>query len=90
MEVVAVLAGSSITLGVAASSVVFLLKKVSWFPVFQNQPMRSRLVVAVACLLLNILSQYINGQPIMDWATGLETFVSYLTAAATYDHLFKS
>lgn len=87
---IATIAGNPITVGAIASTVVLLLKKTPWYPLFKNQPMRSRTTVAVICLAITALIQYIEGGVIIDTATAFNAFLSYVTAAATYDHFFKS
>lgn len=90
MDSIAVVLGNPITVGAVASFLLKILKGVGWFPVFENQPLRSRVVVAVMCLLINSLVNYMQGVFVADWVLVGETFMSYLTAAATYDHIFKS
>ena len=87
---IAIIAGNPITLGAVASGVVWILKRTPYFPLWTNQKWRSRLTVAVTCVGLTALAQYLEGGVVIDLATTFNLLVSYVSAAATYDHLFKS
>ncbi len=87
MEVASFL-GISVPMGSIAAFVVQILKRTPWVPVFEGQPARLRIVVAVISLGLNLLAMYLAGEP-LDLSVLGQTFVSYVTAAAAYDHVLR-
>lgn len=78
-----VLSGS-IGVGAVASAVAELLKGLHWIPANRRVV---RLLVAFICLAMNAGAAYYNRT--LDYATLIPTFLSYVTAVANYDHLFK-
>jgi len=86
MENVATFAGYTVTVGAVASFLAQYLKK-DWFP-SEYRAALCRIFVAITCVGIHAVGAYVQGLPIT-----VETLVmsalSYLSAAATYDHIFK-
>lgn len=84
MENTVVLAGT-LTVGAVASFLAQMLKTAGYLP---KNPLMIRGFVALACLALSAAYGYLTGT--LDVATLGSSLMSYFTAAAAYDHLFKS
>lgn len=88
-QIVAQIAGYTVTMGMVVAVLVEIAKRVPQIPLWRGQVWRIRLVVAGLCLGLNVLGMWLLGQPI-DLMVLLPTFLSYASAAATYDHVFSA
>lgn len=81
-QLVVMIAGQSVTVGMISSFVTDLLKRLSWFP---SNRWAIRSVVALFCVLANVGVAYASGN-VPDLTTLLESFLAYLTAVTTHDH----
>jgi hypothetical protein len=79
---------SSVAVGVVASILVEISKRTPWIPLWKGHVKEIRLVVATLCVLLNVLIVYLTGGT-YDWTILIQSFISYVSSAATYDHLFS-
>lgn len=92
------IAGNPITIGLAVSWLVYVLKKTPWFPLFKGEVVRIRATVGVLCTVLSAVSLYISGSDVLVPFYGLmlpdpvwviQAFYGYFVASAAYVHLFK-
>lgn len=88
MDAITQIAGQTITVGTIATFTAQFLKGRAWFPEAYRTAV-VRLLVAAICVVVNVGVAYVSGEPI-GASPLLEAFLSYLTAAAAYDHLFKN
>jgi len=82
------LMGQTITVGLVASWTLEGLKRFGLFDDIVGKKLLLRAIVAAACVGLSLTSSVLNGS-MPGWETLFESLLSYMVAAANYDHVFK-
>lgn len=82
--------GTPLSLGIFVSGLAQIIKQSPVLPFVQKgKPWMIRLTVAVLALFVQVAANYLKGAPLSGDLL-LNSFVTYVTAAASYDHIFKN